>query len=141
MTIIRNWLCWWSETLQSLRLRYQYVGWKLQKEVNSPVDGKKELNHSAFGWYSSPNFERSQAQKSIAQKPSEAPVLNNQKVDSKETSRTEIIPFQVEEVEADDLPQGQTEVIQAVVMYSSWPAATFKWSGWKARKTNQDQAA
>ena len=108
-----------GETLQSpLTIEgYQYVGYlKSQKEVNSPVDGKKELNHSAPIDTPVQTSNGSQAQEEYrAQKPSEAPVFEQPEleVDSKETSHTEIIPFQVEEVEADDLPQGQTEVIQA----------------------------
>ncbi|QRO06623.1 gram-positive signal peptide, YSIRK family domain protein [Streptococcus oralis] len=108
-----------GETLQSpLTIEgYQYVGYlKSQKEVNSPVDGKKELNHSAPIDTPVQTSNGSQAQEEYrAQKPSEAPVFEQPelKVDSKDTSRTEIIPFQVEEVEAADLPQGQTEVIQA----------------------------
>nr|MBU6827225.1 G5 domain-containing protein [Streptococcus oralis] len=108
-----------GETLQSpLTIEgYQYVGYlKSQKEVNSPVDGKKELNHSAPIDTPVQTSNGSQAQEEYrAQKPSDAPVFEQPelKVDSKDTSRTEIIPFQVEEVEAADLPQGQTEVIQA----------------------------
>ena len=96
---------------------YQYVGYlKSQKAVKSPVDGKKELNHSAPIDTPVQTSNGSQAQEEYrAQKPSDAPVFEQPelKVDSKDTSRTEIIPFQVEEVEAADLPQGQTEVIQA----------------------------
>ena len=96
---------------------YQYVGYlKSQKAVNSPVDGKKELGHSAPIDTPVQTSNGSQAQEEYrAQKPSEAPVFEQPelKVDSKETSHTEIVPFQVEEVEAADLPQGQTEVIQA----------------------------
>ncbi len=96
---------------------YQYVGYlKSQKAVNSPVDGKKELNHSAPIDTPVQTSNGSQAQEEYrAQKPSDAPVFEQPelKVKSKETSRTDSIPFQVKEVEAADLPQGQTEVIQA----------------------------
>ncbi|WP_419579774.1 G5 domain-containing protein, partial [Streptococcus oralis] len=96
---------------------YQYVGYlKSQKEVKSPVDGKKELSHSAPIDTPVQTSNGSQAQEEYrAQKPSDAPVFEQPelKVESKETSRTDSIPFQVEEVEAADLPQGQTEVIQA----------------------------
>ena len=96
---------------------YQYVGYlKSQKAVNSPADSKKELNHSAPIDTPVQTSNGSQAQEEYrAQKPSDAPVFEQPelKVESKDTSRTEIIPFQVEEVEAADLPQGQTEVIQA----------------------------
>ena len=108
-----------GETLQSpLTIEgYQYVGYlKSQKEVKPSVDGKKELNHSAPIDTPVQTSNGSQAQEEYrAQKPNDAPVFEQPelKVDSKETSRTEIIPFQVEEVEATDLPQGQTEVIQA----------------------------
>ena len=108
-----------GETLQSpLTIEgYQYVGYlKSQKEVKPSVDGKKELNHSAPIDTPVQTSNGSQAQEEYrAQKPNDAPVFEQPelKVESKETSHTEIIPFQVEEVEAADLPQGQTEVIQA----------------------------
>ena len=96
---------------------YQYVGYlKSQKEEKSSVDGKKELNHSAPIDTPVQTSNGSQVQEEYrAQKPNDAPVFEQPelKVESKDTSRTEIIPFQVEEVEAADLPQGQTEVIQA----------------------------
>ena len=108
-----------GETLQSpLTIEgHQYVGYlKSQKEVKSSVDGKKELNHSAPIDTPVPSSNGNQAQEEYrAQKPSDAPVFEQPelKVESKDTSRTEIIPFQVKEVEAADLPRGQTEVIQA----------------------------
>ena len=94
---------------------YRYVGYlKSQKEVKKQIGEKKDLSNLTSSITPVQTSNGSQPQEeSSSQSSDPASTLEQLELESKDASQTEAIPFQVEEVEAADLPLGQTEVIQA----------------------------
>ena len=93
---------------------YRYVGYlKSQKEVKKQIGEKKDLSNLTSSITPVQTSNGSQPQEeSSSQSSDPASTLEQLELESKDASQTEAIPFQVEEVEAADLPLGQTEVIQ-----------------------------